>query len=421
MIAEPNTLVCVLTDQHVPNLLSVKKFRPKRLVLVASGRMREKAVPFLLSLKSGGLDYSGDSDTGSHFIIDLRNENLIPAIHEDIAAGLAAIGSHENLVVNISGGTKLIGIGLYTFFAAKGARIIYTPANAPECFIDTADQSGTPVKFLQNDKPLLTLDEFLLGYGFSDKESKSNLDRKEERALDSFDCALGIAMHAESEDLLNITDDERRLLRNGRAAPGQLRLSGFGERVKQLGYLDGLMRKNKLDRYDGEFLTGGWAEHFVFGLLHKHSKTLNLEGLRTGSKIAPRGATDNDNELDACCMRGTTAWIFECKSGSQENDRGVDALYKLEAVCRQVRALHAKPVFVTTGINIYEKGTASGDSSQVLKPGIKERIQAFGVNLVDLPQILSLAKAHDDVSVTGEILFGDKAAPRGGLLNSRNQ
>ncbi len=398
-----DSLVCVLTGQHVPNLLSVKRFRPRQLILVASARMRDRAPWFLQSLKAAGLDYLGGAGDLRHSIIGLQNENLIQAIHADIAAGLSGVDTGNGMVVNLSGGTKLIGIGLYTFFRNTGARIIYTPENAPDTFIDMSDASGKAEKFITEGTTLLGLDEFLLGYGFADKESSQNLDNKRARALVNYEEALGIARIAESDDLLDVSDEERKLLRNGKCAPGQVQLSGFGERVKQKGLLDRWMAKNVLDKYDGEFLTGGWAEHFLFGHLHRHAQALGLADLRTGSKIAPQGARDNDNELDAVCIRGTAFWIFECKSGSQLNDKGVDALYKLEAVCRQVRALHAKPVFLTTGINIYQK--ASPGAGPVLKPGIEERIQAFGVNLVDLPMIRELAEKDGDPAVVCEILF----------------
>lgn len=408
MSNETACLVCALTDQHVPNLLSVKRFRPRHLILVASGRMLGKAPLFLQSLKAAGLDYQGGQAPLRHSIIGLRNENLIQAIHQDMEAGLCGVEIGDGMVVNLSGGTKLIGIGLYTFFEDKGTRIIYTPANAPDTFIDMSDASGNAEKFIQPGETLLGLDEFLLGYGFADKESPSNLERKRARALANYEEACGIARIAESDDLLDINDDGRKQLRNGKCAPAQVQLSGFGERVKQKGLLDRWMSKNVLDKYDGDFLTGGWAEHFLFGLLHKHAQNLGLAGLRTGSKIAPQVAKDNDNELDAACIRGTALWIFECKSGSQMNDTGVDALYKLEAVCRQVRALHAKPVFLTTGINIYQKGSPSAGTGPVLKPGIEQRIQAFGVNLVDLPKIRKLAEEDGNPDVAKEILFGGR-------------
>ncbi|MGZ3302304.1 MAG: hypothetical protein ACXWPK_15690 [Isosphaeraceae bacterium] len=56
------TLLCLLSDQHVPNLLSVHHFQPDRLVLVESQQMQERKVGdhFLQALALGGLNYGGD-------------------------------------------------------------------------------------------------------------------------------------------------------------------------------------------------------------------------------------------------------------------------------------------------------------------------------------------------------------------------
>ena len=50
------TLLCLLSDQHVPNLLSVHHFQPDRLVLVESRQMRERKVGdhFLQALRWAG-------------------------------------------------------------------------------------------------------------------------------------------------------------------------------------------------------------------------------------------------------------------------------------------------------------------------------------------------------------------------------
>lgn len=55
-------LLCLLSDQHVPNLLSIHHFCPDRLVLVESEQMKGKSKALLAALKTGGdndvLDYA---------------------------------------------------------------------------------------------------------------------------------------------------------------------------------------------------------------------------------------------------------------------------------------------------------------------------------------------------------------------------
>jgi len=55
-------LLCLVSDQHVPNLLSVHHYKPEKLVLVESTAMKARGVSgnFLNALGIGGLEY-GDS------------------------------------------------------------------------------------------------------------------------------------------------------------------------------------------------------------------------------------------------------------------------------------------------------------------------------------------------------------------------
>ena len=60
------------------------------------------------------------------------------------------------------------------------------------------------------------------------------------------------------------------------------------------------------------------------------------------------------NELDVIFMQNLALCVVECKSG-MEHDTKFDALYKLDAVVNQFKALLRKTWFATTGQEIYEK------------------------------------------------------------------
>ncbi|NMC21324.1 MAG: DUF1887 family protein, partial [Thermogutta sp.] len=60
-------LLCLLSEQHVPNLLSVHHLRPDRLVLIETTGMQRRgtAKSFLRALQLGGLDYGDRCDVES--------------------------------------------------------------------------------------------------------------------------------------------------------------------------------------------------------------------------------------------------------------------------------------------------------------------------------------------------------------------
>ncbi|MGA7496521.1 MAG: DUF1887 family CARF protein, partial [Isosphaeraceae bacterium] len=104
------TLLCLLSDQHVPNLLSVHHFQPDRLVLVESQQMQERKVGdhFLQALALGGQDYGGDR----HERQPLDHEDSLPAVRKALQA---AFGRHpsDEWIVNVTGGTKPMSIETY--------------------------------------------------------------------------------------------------------------------------------------------------------------------------------------------------------------------------------------------------------------------------------------------------------------------
>ncbi|NMC09907.1 MAG: DUF1887 family protein, partial [Methanothrix sp.] len=52
-----NLLLCLISHQHVPNLLTVHELRPDRLVLLVTKPMEEVANNLINALDLGGLDY----------------------------------------------------------------------------------------------------------------------------------------------------------------------------------------------------------------------------------------------------------------------------------------------------------------------------------------------------------------------------
>ena len=124
-------LFCLLSDQHVPNLLSVHHFKPDRLVLLKSGheeeRRREEPAP---ALEAGDLDYRGRCH-----VEPLPDENNLATIRTSIKR--AYDGSpQDQWIANITGGTKPMSIAAYEFFKEKSARVIYTPINCPTELLD---------------------------------------------------------------------------------------------------------------------------------------------------------------------------------------------------------------------------------------------------------------------------------------------
>ena len=162
------TLLCLLSDQHVPNLLSVHHFKPDRLVLVESQQMQERKVGdhFLQALALGG---------DRHERQPLDHEDSLPAVRKALQA---AFGRHpsDEWIVNVTGGTKPMSIETYQFFTALGGTLVYINQSEPDR-IQWMD--GSKVETCGH---RLSIAEFHAGYGFSSRKPPVEVAEGEARA-----------------------------------------------------------------------------------------------------------------------------------------------------------------------------------------------------------------------------------------------
>jgi hypothetical protein len=395
-----NILCCLLSDQHVPNLLSVHHFRPDHLVLVESAAMckRKVAAHFLTALTMGGLDYEG-----RHDVEPLEAEDSLEAVRRTLRE---AYGKHPsaNWIANLTGGTKPMSIATYEFFRALQGRLVYTNVARPAQLLDI--DTAHP----EECRHRLTIKEFLAGYGFESRKDDRKIAEAEERARQAWECSRVLAEHVAAEDLLTLGDTDRNTARNKGwpLAPGQLRPAN--EQVARsladtfrLTPGDGNSLTGKLSKHDAQFLTGGWLEVFLWGLIGKHADALGVWDVRLGLEVVRSGDVSG-NDFDVAFMHNYGLEMIECKSGAQEHDPGSDILYKVEAVTRQFRALRVKSYLATTGTNVL-------DRENRIKPAIANRAAIYNCRIVTADDIRQLARQAEDADLLKRILFASDDRP----------
>ncbi len=351
------TLVCLISDQHVPNLLTVKAVRPGHLVLVVTEKMMKNAPWFLSALAEGGRDYSKNYE-----IAKIEKENSVEEIH-NILATLYARRTDDNWILNITGGTKPMSIGAYLFARENGIAALY---------IVERDQYNA-IDLLGGDPVILgglhvTAAEFLAGHGYGIRNPDA-LNRLNQQACDLQKLGAVITSQHDNRDLhdclgklqdlkvnaekinrkkwqregLFLTEDDPVILKNDDLRGCIATAFGLSE--------TGSVLTGHLERPAAEFLTGRWLEYFVFGLLFPLQPAC-IRGLQNGLSI---GLIDGggDNELDVSFMTERSFCMVECKTGSQRHDPKGDAvLYKMEAVKAGLRALRVRAFLATTSPNI---------------------------------------------------------------------
>jgi hypothetical protein len=407
------TLLCLLSQQHVPNLLAVHHFQPERLVLVETAGMRRKnaARDFREALRLGGRAYD-DQHCQS---LPLDDENNPGALGGCLQAAAAALSDAE-WTVNLTGGTKPMSIGAYEFFRDKPARLVYTSVDRPNRFLDIRGGAAEDCAYRPG------VPEFLAGYGFSFSLPKVEEKEKYVRFLPP--TAQLIARRSPRVPLLRLMPSANQKDRahweetckswreKARMKGVELQSRDVDVEIPDAEVREALARAFRLgvagtfltgwlNRQAADFLTGGWLEVFMWDLMKRHADALGLWDVRLGPVISHRDKGVM-NEIDVVFMRDCGLCSIECKSGAQGHDPGGDILYKIETVKHQFGALLGKAFLATTAENILHKDR---EGKRIVKPELGRRADLYGCRIVACEEIRRLAECPDDPELVRQVFF----------------
>jgi len=384
-------MVCLISGQHVPNLLSIQSVRPDLLVLAVTSGMKGKDSQLLKALEVGGLDYSSKK-----VIIDLAkgDEQSSNTLYKKLNELFGQYPKDE-WVVNLTGGTKPMSIGACEFSKSKGLKTLYIAEGNQSQAMDLLGGPSTPLKYN------VTTAEFLAGYGF-DILNASSLAKTEVRARSCTELAAHLSLHNEDSDLrgllgklqylkeVQIKLDEKYWKRNGLIISEEndvvLKDDALRDRIAlQFGLsISGSKFIGKLDRHAVEFLTGKWLEVFIWSLLLPFVGK-GIWDLHLGVLAGKKGPGEN-NDLDVTFMKNQSLCIVECKTGGQEHDPEANGvLYKIEAIKSGPKALRVATYLATTSDNVMD----------LQKGGIKEKLwrrsKIYGCSIIPGGRIKEMA------------------------------
>jgi hypothetical protein len=356
-------MVCLISGQHVPNLLSIRSESPvpDRLVLIVTPLMkaRDKHNQFLNALAAGGLDYGPRND-----IKDLTKEDSISETYE-LLKMIHKEHLNDDLVVNLTGGTKPMCIGAYEFSKEKHLRTLYVPEGNQHEAKDLLGGSSVDLKHR------ISTAEFLEGYGFG-VQNPGDLKISRERAEDLFELAALLTANSEDHGLRGMLgkiqalmekkkeDDRKGWNRDGLILTEESKVYLDNESLRsKIASKLGLNTKDSmllgsLDKHRVEFLAGKWLEVFVWGMLNPFVEDERIWDLNQGVRVG-KAFPGEDNDLDVSFMMNQSLCTVECKTGGQGHDTaGKDVLYKIEAIKSGLRAIRVKTYLATTSDNVID-------------------------------------------------------------------
>jgi hypothetical protein len=383
-------LLCLLSDQHVPNLLSVHHFQPDQLVLVETAQMasRKVASRFLSALKFGNLNYDA-----RHHVEPLDAEDNLDSVRKALQMAYGIYPSGQ-WIANLTGGTKPMSIATYEFFKALGGKLVYTNVVRPARLIDM----GTGIT--EDCAHRLGIKEFLAGYGFESRKTDDKLAEAEKRARAWAHSSKLLALHASEQDVLVLNGEERKRARDKGIELSADRFNFPCDELCKI-WIEGATVR-KLTKYEAEFLTGGWLEFFVWDLLTRHVDGLGIWDVRLGLDVG-RCGDQSGNDFDVAFMHNHGLSMVECKSGAQDHDVSGDVLYKVEAVKRQFGAIRVRSCLATTGTNVLDKDNK-------VKKSLRTRADIYQCRILVRDEIRELAQQVDNVETVRKLILGETSS-----------
>ncbi|NIA31117.1 MAG: DUF1887 family protein, partial [Actinobacteria bacterium] len=265
--------------------------------------------------------------------------------------------------VNVTGGTKLMSLGVFNFFRNLASEIFYVPIGTNVYWKIFPQVKNKKRKIKAN----LGLQEYLTGYGISITNGEK-IDQLTRPVADTL--AFYRSFRAfEKPDFAVIST-----LRTWRNKKKKVPLDSNAANVLLKRWKFKPKNESFLTREEIDYLTGSWFEEYVYNWM-KDFLNLKEREIGVGVKIMRESV---QNEFDVLFVYHNTMYMIECKTGLWDStaDRNIlnETIYKLEAL-RNDFGLRVKPYIFTL--------TERGDERFQVKRTNIERARHFGIEIVD--------------------------------------
>lgn len=370
-------LVCILSDQAIPNLASIIHYKPEKIIFLESKRAKENNFDgkILESLKDRGVTFPSESIHK----VSVTDENSIFELQTALASTSSFYSTSDELIVNITGGTKPMSIATYNFFSTRIANIVYILNDGKIINCKSDEKTDLDIS------PPLTCKQHLLAHGFTTQlKQDDNIATNE----DVLKIIRLIASDFGNEELLIFENDKlKSKFRDRGGNPGELNWNPKITDVIKNGVSDIQSKIPAAKKFWGKVLTGEWLEIFIRDVLVKNKDYLKIHDIQLNPIVKKIGVlNDNGNELDVAFMKGTKLNFIECKSGIQQHGHWQEVFYKVESIKKQFGALQVYSHLASSSNNIL-------DEENKIKEEVQRRADLYNCKIIPAEIIRQLAKA----------------------------
>ncbi len=352
-------LVSLISDQTIPNVLLIRDLADmERHIFITTHKMEQQK-------KSDWIMDAAEIPSDKCLKVEVVEDSLA-----DIEDKLKEIDfdDDDEFFVNLTGGTKIMSIGVYNFFRQRRSEIYYIPIGKNvyrKIFPEVKNR-----EMLIHHR--VGIAEYLKSYGITVVKKKN---------LNSLVKPIDYTKYFFNE-FLNASPDDLSLVNRLRKERSKKRILTAG--IENLDtYLHKIQFPNKekgeLDKDEIKYLTGEWFEEYVYSLLKKTLK-LNEQAIAMDINIQRQNV---DNEFDVMFTADNSLHVIECKSFIYDEDTGKnilnESLYKLAALERDF-GLRVKSYIFTL--------SERGNEKENIKPSFTDRSNLLRITIADRKKIL---------------------------------
>lgn len=286
-------LVSLVSDQTIPNIQLINEMNGQvgTYLFITTQAMETKGIRQWI-INACGI---ADSQLVQSIVVNQFSFDEIENQLEEFP-----FESYDRLIVNLTGGTKVMTLAAFDFFRDLRADIYYI-TGSDDTLIRLAPGRK---KLTQTLKSKVTLKQYLEAYGFSVGESEASpLPREYTMQLFNHFLTGIFAKHKEA----------LALFRNNRSKGIRIKeMDQVRSFLKEIGYPN---QTGPLTKYEARYLSGEWFEDYVAAIL---ADELNLgkDYIKTGINITKQNKEGESipNELDVAFMWKNKIYTIECKT-----------------------------------------------------------------------------------------------------------
>ncbi len=391
-------LVSLVSDQTIPNVQFINEMKEKvsDYLFISTNAMERKGTRIWIE-KAAQIENSKEPIIVNEFS------------YEDIQKKLNQYDfqKYEKIIVNLTGGTKVMTLATHDYFKEEGADIYYVTGFDKKYIKVFPGKIKSEHTLTQS----LSVEDYLIAYGFNIKKVESNhFDRDTTTAM----------FKLFTSDLLPSYSSTINSLRQYRNKG--VKKNNFTNEIKSLLGDIGIRfeNENSLTSNEVKFLTGEWFEQYVYNEVKSSFElddnkimmgvTLNKDVLdRETEVIQDLLDVDEvkpikpDNELDVIFMYNGRIYIIECKSSiinivsNEIVENGVtkvkqkemnilgDTIYKSDSLKTKFGLFASSFIFTMTNIKNYisEGNTSEQNNKRQRMEDLINRATLSGISIVD--------------------------------------